>query len=621
MDPRLIDLYNDELLHLRSEANEFAQEYPQRAARLALSKETDAVADPYVERLLEGVAFLAARVRLKLEAQFPEFTQQLLDVLFPGWLAPTPSCCVLALEPEASADLLGGPTIPAKSIVVGRIRSNSEVACEFETSRTISLWPLKIKAVRYLASRAASAAGAESYRRPESSLTVELEVTGDADLSKIRLEELDLYVKAPNPHGSRLMELLAGHCLFVTIGSDTSNRAGARRLDASKVRQLGYADDDVLLPVPLRGHAGFRILKEYAALPEKFRFVSVTGMAEALAGLHGKKLVVTFYFDAMFERLENYLSADSLALHCVPAVNLRSRQFDRVQVMPGQTELRISAGHADPRAREVIQITKLIGGGNGVEREFVPLCEAVGSADARSNSHYTVRRQRRLLTQTEQQRGGVRYAGTETFVMLAEPGTPPYGRDLEYIRGSALFSNRGQAILLREQAVHASYRFEGDVPVDNVECVAGPTMPAAPVVDGYDPWRVLSHLFVNYLSLQDLEGSKSAEAVRSMLSLYADSPNHEIVRQGSGLLEVDARLITRRIPGGGPVAFGRGVEVALRFSDRPFEGGSPFLLASVIEHYLAAHVSINSFIEVAMSIAERSDQVRWPARFGRRPAF
>ena len=110
MDPRIIDLYNEELLHLRSEAAEFAREFPDRAAALALDDKR--VEDPYVERLLEGVAYLAARVRLKLNAQYPLFTQQLLDVLFPGWLDPTPSACVLRVQPDAaSGELMQGVTI------------------------------------------------------------------------------------------------------------------------------------------------------------------------------------------------------------------------------------------------------------------------------------------------------------------------------------------------------------------------------------------------------------------------------------------------------------------------------------------------------------------------------
>ena len=106
-----------------------------------------------------------------------------------------------------------------------------------------------------------------------------------------------------------------------------------------------------------------------------------------------------------------------------------------------------------------------------------------------------------------------------------------------------------------------------------------------------------------------------------MLGLYAPVPGHFLMRQSEGLSAVSAQQITRRIPGGGPLAFGRGVAVHLHMSDRAFDGGSPFLLASVIENYLAAHVSINSFVETHLELSDRAESLKWQTRFGRRPSF
>jgi type VI secretion system protein ImpG len=106
-----------------------------------------------------------------------------------------------------------------------------------------------------------------------------------------------------------------------------------------------------------------------------------------------------------------------------------------------------------------------------------------------------------------------------------------------------------------------------------------------------------------------------------MLSLYAPMPGHFLLRQADGLVSVAAEQITRRVPGGGPLAFGRGVAIRLSMNDRAFDGGSPFVLASVLEHYLAAHVSINSFVETTLEMSDRAEQLTWPTRFGRRPTF
>ena len=104
MDPRLLRYYNQELRHLREMGAEFAAEFPKIAARLGMDGVE--VSDPYVERLIESFAFLAGRVQLKLDAEFPRFTHRLLEILYPQFLAPTPSMVVarfLPAQPNTAA--------------------------------------------------------------------------------------------------------------------------------------------------------------------------------------------------------------------------------------------------------------------------------------------------------------------------------------------------------------------------------------------------------------------------------------------------------------------------------------------------------------------------------------
>src|SRR5215510_5035249 len=98
MDQRLVEYYDRELRYLRELGVEFAAEFPEVARQLELG--AVACADPYVERLLEGFAFLAARVHLKLDAEFPRFTEHLFEVVCPNYLAPTPSLAVVRFTPD-----------------------------------------------------------------------------------------------------------------------------------------------------------------------------------------------------------------------------------------------------------------------------------------------------------------------------------------------------------------------------------------------------------------------------------------------------------------------------------------------------------------------------------------
>src|SRR3954449_9494872 len=98
MDRRILRYTERELQYLREMGAEFAREFPVVAGRLAI--DVTPCPDPYVERLLEGFAFLAARVQLKMEAEFPRFTQALLESVYPHYLAPTPSMTIVRMTPD-----------------------------------------------------------------------------------------------------------------------------------------------------------------------------------------------------------------------------------------------------------------------------------------------------------------------------------------------------------------------------------------------------------------------------------------------------------------------------------------------------------------------------------------
>jgi type VI secretion system protein ImpG len=620
MDPRIIDLYNEELLHLRSETAEFAREFPDRAARLALNDKL--VEDPYVERLIEGVAFLAARVRLKLDAQYPLFTQQLLNVLFPGWLDPSPSACVFRMNPDlSSGELAQGPVFPRGSCVRGSIPGNAEVRCDFETTRDLQLLPLELASVQYIAARPESIPTLNLQERGVSSLRLEINVVGDGNFGSIPLDRLPLYITSGDAYGSQLMELLGGRCIAVGLSSEPSGRPSYAWLPGSNVEHIGFAEDEAMFRVPIRGHTGFRVLKEYAALPDKFRFVEIKGLKKALSGFRSKKLYLHFHFSGVFNRLESAVKTHSIGLFCVPGINLRERQLDRVDIAAGRTEFHLLGDSMRPKDHEIIQVLSVLGGGGGSERRFTPIFEVVSSGGMPSQSYFMVRRERRRLTQAETAGRSVTYPGSEVYVSLSEPSAAPYGKDLQYLSIKALCSNRDMPLYLKAQRADARYDALDTAPIRQVDCVAGPSVPLASPVDGFDPWVALSHLHVNYLSLFDSGSAKGAEVLRAMLGLYANIPGHVLLRQAEGLNSISAEQITRRIPGGGPLAFGRGVAIGLSMNDRAFDGGSPFLLASVIEYYLAAHVSINSFVETHLELSDRAESFKWPTRFGRRPSF
>jgi type VI secretion system protein ImpG len=155
-----------------------------------------------------------------------------------------------------------------------------------------------------------------------------------------------------------------------------------------------------------------------------------------------------------------------------------------------------------------------------------------------------------------------------------------------------------------------------------VRVVAGPTEPEeARAGASRVAWQLINHLSLNYLSLVDRDEKEGAAALRQMLALYADTGEPAVRRQIEGVRSIASRPITRRLPGPGPMAFGRGLEIALTCEESAFEGTGVFLLAAVLERFFARYVSINSFTETVLHTVERGEVKRWPARPGKRHAL
>ena len=157
MDPRLLDYYNRELQFVREMGAEFAQAYPRIAARLGI--EGLECADPYVERLLEGFAFLTARVQLKLDARHPDFTQHLLEMVYPHFLCPVPSCAIVEFAPDMKeGSLQTGHTITRGASLRTPLGKGERTACEFRTAHAVTLWPISVVEAKYLSGSGALAA-------------------------------------------------------------------------------------------------------------------------------------------------------------------------------------------------------------------------------------------------------------------------------------------------------------------------------------------------------------------------------------------------------------------------------------------------------------------------------
>jgi type VI secretion system protein ImpG len=625
MDPRLLQYYNLELQHLRETGSEFAQQFPKIAARLGMHGLE--VADPYVERLLEGVAFLAARVQLKIDAEFPRFTQALLEIVYPHYLAPTPSMLVAQITPDPNdPNLAAGVTVPRGSTMTGALSPDDATACEFHTAHDVTLWPVEIVSASYFSFAPDLPLNALSMaQRIRGGLRIRLKTAvAGMKFSQIAIDRLCFYLGGRDDVANKLYELCHANGLGTLVWSPKS---AAPRHDfiPSSIRAVGFTDAEALLPVTLRSFQGYRLLQEYFSFPQRFRCFELTGLSRALKPLDADHVDLVVLFGRGEAALEAVVDASNLALFCTPAVNLFHKRADRIQISESTYEYHVVADRTRPLDFEVYDVTNVVGHGIGTESEqpFLPFYAAYNTdEDHAQSAYFTTRREPRLLSATSRRRGfRSSYIGTEVFLSLVDAKQAPFSGDLRQLSIATTCTNRDLVLQMPIGGGASDLSLDMAAPVASIRVIAGPSAPYAPLADGAVAWRAISHLSLNYLSLAQSTPDEGAAALRDLLELYASSADVSARRQIEGIRSVRVGRIVRRLREAGPLAFGRGLEISLNIDELAFEGASAFLLGAVLDRYFTRHVSINSFTETVLRSDARGEINRWAQEPGVRPTL
>jgi type VI secretion system protein ImpG len=655
MNREFLDLYNRELRLLNEQAREFAEEYPGIAQRLGGILEERM--DPMITGLLEGAAFLAARVQLKLKHEFPEFTNNLLEHLVPHYLAPTPSVMLAKINPVfGDKALREGHPVPRGASLDATFRQlDRQIACRFRLCSDVTIWPFELTAAEYYA----SPAGLQALRVPVGAdvlagmrLTLTLRSAAhpqnepsDADVAKkpetwfagCRATNLPFYLLGGEADAVALYEELFAHCRGVylrwldSFGDPVVHRAAPQCLV-----QVGFEPGNVLFPNDHRVFEGFDLLREFFIFPRKFLGFNLTGLADVLPEIKTRTLDILFAFDEVNTRLSAVVQPTAFALYAAPAINLFEKTTDRIQVKSSQHEYQVvpdRSHYLDYEPHRLLHVYAHFPGG----REKVPVLPLYSaSLDApvsESSLFYTVRRLPRRRAVEEKRRGMTSdYTGTDMFISLSA-----LGRDDDDDAGMAelsmraLCSNRHLTEHLPVGTGGADFYLVDDVSLE-VVCVAGPTSPREPIVaqlrsrsevahTGSVTWRLVNMLSTNHLGIVERGAGRNAQALQETLSMFAEMTDAVTERRVRGIRSVDSRPIVRRLRQRTGVGAARGVEITVTIDERAFEGTGIFLLGAVLDRFFAEYASFNHFTQTVIRSVERGEVARWPPRMGMRRAL
>lgn len=626
MDPRLLRYYNQELKHLREMGGEFAHQFPKIAARLGM--DGIEVSDPYVERLLEGVGFLAARVQLRLDAEFPRFTQRLQEIVYPHFLAPTPSMLIAQIKPQTDdTNLAQGLSIARGSTLRSALCSvpgkADKTACEFRTAHDVSLWPLELLAAHYFSfAPDLPLSSLPLAQRIKGGLRLRLKTTAGLLFNQLSMDQLRIFLSGSDEVAYRLYELCLGACVGMLVAPATQPWPWHVFLPKKNIQPVGYLDQQALLPTTLRGFQGYRLLQEYFSFPQRFLFLDLLGLAPAIRRHAGQELEIVLLFERGDSELESMVDVSNVALFCTPAINLFSKRADRIALLDNTCDYHVVPDRTRPMDYEVYAVDSVVGHGVGSDSEqpFFPLYAAYHNENAEQGAYFCTQREPRMLSET-QKKNGFRssYIGSEVFISLVDPEEAPYRHDLRQLSITTLCTNRDLPLHMPVGGGKTDFLLDYAAPIEMIRCIKGPSRPYSPISEGASAWRFISHLSLNYLSLLNTDETQGAVALRQMLALYATRAEPGLKKQIDALRSVRVQPTVRRLSGGGPIAFGRGLRIDLEVDEMGFQGSSAFLFGSVMEQFFARYVSINSFTETVLRSATRGDIMHWTPTCGKRP--
>jgi type VI secretion system protein ImpG len=609
MRDELLYLYERELSYLRRSGAEFARRYPKVASRLLL--EPTKCDDPHVERLLEGFAFLSARVQLKLEDDFPEVTEALLEILYPHYTRPIPSMAVveLQLSPEQAGAQAGVRVARDTPLVT---RTVAGTPCHFRTCYDTELWPLSVAAARWVSPHELS----PPVRSPQAvaALRVELECAPGIRFADLDIGRLRLHLSAEPNLASTLYEVLCNNCVEILVRDVGTAGAEPRSvmLPASALRPVGFAEDEGMLPLGRRAFLGYRLLQEYFTFPDKFFFLDLEGLDRAAAAGLGGRVELVFLV-SQFQRperraiLESGVSREIVRLGATPIVNLFPQTAEPILLMQRQPEYLVIPDSTRRRMLGIYSVDRVVGvtPGQAEPLRFEPLYSFRHGADGSTPRLFWRASRRPAQWRLDED--------TDVYLQFVDSAVRTVYPTADVVTVRLTCHNGDLPSRLPFGDPRGDFEVVASAMVHRVVTLVKPTSMVHPPLGKPQMWRLISQLSLNYLSL--VEGG--ADALQELLRLhnFADSPAGE--RQIQGIRALRGAPCTARIRSEHGLAFARGQRIEIEFDEEQFAGGGVYLMASVLERFLGHFVSLNSFSILAARSRQRKAPLReWPPRAG-----
>ena len=606
MGDELLPYYEKELAFIRQMGAEFSKEHPKVAGRLGISGDT--IEDPHVSRLIEGFAYLNARIQHKLDDDFPELTDALLNVVFPHYQRPIPSMAITQFTPDA--EQLDSKFSIKRNTTIETEHFRGE-HCRFTLCYDVDLYPIRIKEAQ-LMGRPFTTPGSAKMRGAGGVLKISLETfSPDITFHDIDLDTLRFYLRGQPQHIHPLYQLLLSQNEGIVISAPDQSSQPIYAGQES-IKPVGFNIEDGLLPYPPSSFVGYRLLTEFFVFPEKFMFVDLTDLKDHIPEDTESKLDIFIYLKSTDIELEHNIDESTFALGCSPMINLFDHKADPIRLDHTCQEYQIIPDARRPKGFEVYSVDKVISSTTtGETKEFLPFYGLQHEhQDSEEHAFWFASRRSSKLGYEE------RDDGTDVFLSLVDLAFNPNVPEDRTLSLALTCSNRDQPSKLPYNLEHPKLQcVDSAPPCSKIRCITQPTKTVRAPMRNQSRWRLISHLNLNHLSLTG--GESATEALKEILRLYDFTDSSVTKGLVNSIMSVNARQISAPLDIDGHATMCRGVEIEVVLNDALLAGSSNYLYATILEHFFALYCSINSFTRVLVKINNKEGYLKkCPPRAG-----
>jgi type VI secretion system protein ImpG len=610
MREELLEYYERELTYLRQMGGEFARKYPKVAGRLLL--DPDRCDDPHVSRLLEGFAFLAARVHKRLDDDFPEISEALTRIIHPGYLRPIPSMTIVECQPDpAQGKKSAGMRIPRGTPLMTK-ETVDGLPCRFQTSYDVDVWPFSVAAGEWRQpERMQRPPRASTGAQVTSAARLRLRCQKDVAFTGLPLSRLRFHLAGDAGVVYSLYELFSEKCVEIQL-RDPKDERKLFALEPARLKMVGFNADENLLPFVRRSMDGHRLLQEYFALPEKFLFFDLEGLEPLAQNGFGEEAEIVFLFSS-FERperqqiLELGVNERTFRLGCTPAINLFQQSSEPILLNQARHEYAIVPDSRHTREMEIFSIEEVIASNPRLRQSVVlePMHAYRHQTRAREDLAFWVAN--RHLNQFGEREPSVM---TISVVDLDGNFTDP---EADVLMVRALCTNFDLPSRFHVGSETGDFDVTGYPAAKTVVGLRRPTASVSPNGGPGHLWRLISLLSLNYLSLTE----EGRTAMQEILRLHNASDTAASENQVGSILKMKSAPGFALVDSAYGLIPARGIKVEMEFDEQQFAGSGLYLFAAVLDRFLAGYASMNSFSQLSARSTLRKEALgKWPPRAG-----